>query len=442
MEIKNKRIEKIVTLIVVGISGGVMYTIPYLRETYYKPLQEATGATNTQLGLLMSAYAIVNFICYFPGGILADKFSAKKLIILSCVASAAMGFWYSTLPGFASLVVIHAVMAITTVLTFWCAMMKVVNCLGDEDEQGKLFGSLEGIRGLSRTIIAFGSVFVFSRMAGSIAGLRGIIFYYSVVLLVTGILVAIFVPDTKKLVAQATARQEAKKASVPKTDSGTDEKSGGLKWTEMFNVLKIPRVWLCGALVVFNYSALIFHGYITPYMSVAFGVSDSTAAALSIIRTYVMMCVGAFAAGLIADKMKSCIKFMQFGFAGMTIFSIVYLLIPANHNALWLIVTNFVIYGMCLYSVKALYFSTIDEVLIPKKLAGTAAGVISLLGYAPEIFLYTLSGSIVDNNEGLLGYRYCFTAMVILAAAGFACAILLRTLNNKAIAKAKLAPAS
>lgn len=432
MKIKNPRVEKILTLIIVGIAGGVIYTIPYLRETYYVPLQEATGATNAQLGMLMSAYAIVNFICYFPGGILADKFSAKNLLIVSCVASAAMGFWYATMPGFTSLVIIHAVMAITTVLTFWGAMVKIVNNLGTEDEQGKLFGSLEGIRGLSRTLVAFGSVFIFSRMADAIGGLRGTIIYYSVVLLITGILVAIFVPNTNKLVENATARQEKKDA---------DAKKEKLTAKDFIAVLKIPRIWLCGALVICNYSALIFHGYVTPYMSEAFGVSDATAANLSIVRTYVMMCVGAFAAGWIADKMGSQIKFMQFGFAGMTIFSVVYLLIPANQNALWLIVLNFVIYGLCLYSVKALYFSTIDEVLIPKKLAGTASGVISLVGYAPEIFLYTLSGSIVDNAEGLMGYRYCFIAMIVLAALGFVCAILLRVLNNKAIAKAKAQPA-
>ena len=103
-----------------------------------------------------------------------------------------------------------------------------------------------------------------------------------------------------------------------------------------------------------------------------------------------------------------------------------------------MIVVNFILYGLCLYSIKALYFSTIDEVLIPKRLAGTASGIISLVGYAPEIFLYTVSGNMVDNAEGLQGYKLCFLWMVILSAVGFVCAIVLRRLNAKAIQQAKV----
>ena len=76
--------RKWLTLIIVATAGGLMTKLPYLRETYMEPLQLATGATKTQLGLIMSAYGIINFICYFPGGILADKFSAKSLIAFSC----------------------------------------------------------------------------------------------------------------------------------------------------------------------------------------------------------------------------------------------------------------------------------------------------------------------------------------------------------------------
>ena len=110
-----------------------------------------------------------------------------------------------------------------------------------------------------------------------------------------------------------------------------------------------------------------------------------------------------------------------------------------------LIVANFIAYGLCLYSIKALYFSTIDEVMIPKRLAGTASGIISLLAYAPEMFLYTVSAQMVDKYVGtstpLAGYVHCFIWMAVLSAIGFVSAIVLRRLNNKAIAAAKAAAA-
>lgn len=414
---KRAAMTKWMTLIIVAIAGGVITKLPYLRETYMEPLQQATGATKTQLGMIMSAYGIVNFICYFPGGILADKFSSKNLIIISCVGTALVGFWYFTMPGFIWLMVIHGLFAITTVFTFWAAMVKAINRLGDEKEQGKLFGFLEGGRGLIGTVAAFGSVAVFGLAGNGIGGMKNAIMYYSILLLVAAVLAAIFMENDKP-------KKNAQIEKIP------------LNRKDFLAVAKMPRVWLCGALGICNYSALIFHGYITAYLSEAFKLNASTVANLSVIRTYFMMMVGAFVAGIISDKVGSKIRFIQYVFIGMAIFSTLYVLIPTGPKAVPLIVANFICYGLCLYSIKALYFSTIDEVQVPKKLAGTASGIISLVTYAPEIFLYTVSGNMVDHYAGsatpFQGYYNCFIAMTILAVIGFICGLVLRRMNKKA----------
>lgn len=389
-----------------------------------EPLQQATGATLTQLGILMSAYGIVNFICYFPGGVLADKFSCKSLIVFSCIGTALAGFWYWTLPGFIWLVVIHAIFAVTTVFTFWAAMVKSINRLGDADEQGRLFGMLEGGRGLVGTLVAFGSVAVFGWAADAIGGMKNAILYYSLLMLVAGVLAWIFMENDK-----------------PQKNTAAGKKENSLKVKDFLEVAKMPRVWLCGMLGICNYSALIFHGYVTGYLSNAFGLSDTVVGNLSVIRTYFMMMVGAFVAGFVADKVGSRIKFIKYAFIGMAVFASLYVLIPTKGAGIPLVIVNFIVYGLCLYGIKALYFSTIDEVLVPKRLAGTASGVISLVTYAPEMFLYTVSGNMVDKYANtatpLAGYHHCFIAMAILSAIGFVCGFVLLRMNKKAIEEAK-----
>ena len=427
-KVRSAAATKWMTLILVAFAGGIITKLPYLRETYMAPLMEATGANATQLGLIMSAYGIVNFICYFPGGILADKFSCKSLIVFSCIGTALAGFWFWTMPSFIWLVVIHAIFAITTVFTFWAAMVKSINRLGEAEEQGRLFGLLEGGRGLIGTIAAFGSVAVFSWAADSIGGMQNAIMYYSILMLVAGVLCFIFMENDKP---------------VAKTAEEKAAEGNPLNMKDFMEVAKMPRVWLCGLLGICNYSALIFHGYVTAYLSAAFEIPDSTVATLSVVRTYMMMMLGAFAAGFIADKLGSRIKFIQFGFIGMTIFALAYVVIPAGKSSIPLIVATFVVYGLCLYAIKALYFATIDEVMVPKRLAGTASGVISLCTYAPEIFLYTLSGSMVDKYVGtatpLKGYMNCFIAMSVLSAIGFVSAFILLRMNSKARKEAGLA---
>ena len=419
---RNAKVTKWLTLIIVAFAGGLITKLPYLRETYMNALQEATGSTKAQLGILMSAYGIVNFICYFPGGVLADRFSCKSLIAISCFGTALAGLWFWTMPGFIWLVVIHAIFAITTVFTFWAAMVKSINRLGDGDEQGRLFGLLEGGRGLIGTIAAFGSVAVFGMAAGEIGGMKNAILYYSILLAVAGVLALVFMENDK-----------------PEKKTVTKEKKSSL--SEYLEVAKMPRIWLCGILGICNYSALIFHGYITGYLSDAFGLSDTMVGNLSVVRTYFMMMVGAFAAGFLADKIGSRIKFIKWAFVGMAVFGALYVLIPTHGAGIPLVVINFIVYGLCLYGIKALYFSTIDEVLVPKRLAGTASGIISLVTYAPEMFLYTVSGNMVDKYVDtatpLKGYHHCFIAMSVLSVIGFICGFVLLRMNKKAIEEAR-----
>lgn len=418
MKINNPKLQKWITLLAVAFTGGVINKICYLRETYYDPLQQATGATDVQLGLLMSAFGLANFIFYFPGGVLADKFSSKRLIIFSCFSTAAAGFWYATLPSFNVLMLLHVIFAVTTVFTFWAAMVKIVNNLGGPEEQGTLMGSLEAFRGLFGAVAAFVSVFFFSRAGEGILGLQATVRFYSVLLIVAGICAAIFIKEPESMKIQRGAAPKEKKEKV--------------KLEDVLAVIKMPRIWLAGILVLMSYSALIFHGMVTPYMTAAFGLSGSVVAMLSTVRTYVMMMIGAMIAGILADKMGSVVKFMKYGFFGMAIFAAGYLLIPANRDLVWLIVLNFIFYGMCLYSVKALYFATIDECLVPKHLAGTASGIISVIGYCPEIFMYVWVGNIVSSGEGLSGYHTVFKFMIGFAVVGVVCAVLLMHLIKKA----------
>lgn len=417
IKFKSKTLQRWIVLIVVSLVGGMITKLPYLKDTYFSTLQATTGTTKTQLGLLLTMYGLMNFICYFPGGMLADKISPKKLIVFSCFGTGAVGLWYATLPGYTSLLIIHALFGITTVFTFWASMVKITNNLGNEDEQGKLFGFLEGGRGLVGTLVALASVFIFSQFVDEAKGLSGAIVFYSVMMIIGGILVILFVQD-------------------PKLSEQSEEDVSTVSWKDFKAVSKIPRVWLCGIIVACNYMAVMIFGYLTPYLTEVYSMSSSAAAYLSVFRAYVMMMVGSLFGGLMSNKMKSVIRFMQYGFIGMTIFSFSYLLIPVNRSMLPIVVVNFVLQGLFLLAVKALYFAPIDEIGVSKKLAGTASGIISVVGYAPEIFGYTACGSILDNNPGVTGYNILFILTGCLSIIGFVLVIILK-INNRKNVKAK-----
>lgn len=71
-------IKKYGTLLLLAAGAGIIFQLPYIRETFYVPIQNAMNLTNEQMGLLSSGYAAMATLSYFVGGIIADKFSARK----------------------------------------------------------------------------------------------------------------------------------------------------------------------------------------------------------------------------------------------------------------------------------------------------------------------------------------------------------------------------
>ena len=78
----NIKSKKIIVLILMMLALATIYVLPYLRYTFYIPLQEAMNLVgeNKKYGMLTSIYGIANFLLYIPGGWMADRFDPKKLM--------------------------------------------------------------------------------------------------------------------------------------------------------------------------------------------------------------------------------------------------------------------------------------------------------------------------------------------------------------------------
>lgn len=104
---------------------------------------------------MIAAFALTQFIAYLPGGWITDLIPVKYLIPVSLISTGLCGFWIATHPPFTSMLIIQAVQGITITLLFWDAMIKGTRMIGTAEEQGRMFGLLEGGRGLFAAIISF-----------------------------------------------------------------------------------------------------------------------------------------------------------------------------------------------------------------------------------------------------------------------------------------------
>jgi hypothetical protein len=84
------------------------------------------------------------------------------------------------------------------------------------------------------------------------------------------------------------------------------------------------------------------------------------------------------------------------------------------------------------YAARSLYFAVMKSGKIPLVLTGTAVGLISLIGYTPDIFAGPAMGYLLENSPGLVGHQHVFWMLTLFSFIGvIASFYYYRLYNNK-----------
>jgi len=405
----KNNVKKYGALMLLGAGVGIIYQLPYIRETFYVPIQEAMNLTHGQMGLLSSGYASSATITYLLGGLIADKFSIRKLLTFSFLSTGVLGLWFAEFPSFTIARLIFILMGVTTIVTYWSAQIKAVRMLGDSSEQGKLFGLNEGFRGIFNGLLVFIMTAVYARFTNDVLGTAWAIRTVAITLIVLGILHWFIIKDTEK-------RGDA--------ESFGDIIRGFLK------SLKLSRVWVLVAIVFFAYSLYGIIGYINTMAINLYGMTAEGGAILGGSR-YIIQAFGGIIGGVTADKIGSRINVIL-GSAMLALFSFfIFYVTPENHSLLWLVIANFVLGMFVIYVIRSQYFAAIDDAGIPVSLTGRVSGTVSSLGFVPDIFMFTMIGNWLDQYTGKTGFDMMFLYAIAMAIGCIIFSLLLKYLISK-----------
>lgn len=113
-----------ITLAIISFSGGVSFDLAYLRYIYQIPMAKFMGFSNTEIGLIMSTFGIAAIILYAPSGVIADKFSHRKMITSAMIITGLLGLLMATYPPLWVMLCIQIAFAITTILMLWSVSIK------------------------------------------------------------------------------------------------------------------------------------------------------------------------------------------------------------------------------------------------------------------------------------------------------------------------------
>ena len=384
-------------LLLLTFSGSIIYGLPYFRLYYYDAYQATYQLTNVQIGSLGSAYGLFGLFSYLLGGILADRFSAKKLLVFSLIGTGLGGFIHLAYPSYMAILMVYGIWGITSLLTFWPALIKEIRLQGSPNEQGRVYGIFEGGRGVVNAVHLAAATGLFAYLQVKIngaVGIRGVLVFYSVVTCLAGIFILFAIKDTGRL-GEAAPR---------------------FSWKALGRVLRMPAVWLITGLLCCSYTYNMSYFYFTPYATKVFGTTAVLAAVLTVLAQYCRP-VASTAAGFLSDRLGKA-NLLMGGFSVMALGTFAVTLIPGSAAMVPMLIGACVVICVAMYSNYGLFYALLEEGSVPIECSGLAIGLISTLGYLPEVLCPITAGKLLDKYPGAAGYQIYFLIMIAMAVAG------------------------
>lgn len=410
---KNANFKKWFTFVVLVISGGTIFKLSSLKDAFYVPMQEFMGLSHTQIGAALSVYGLVQTIGNFGSIYISDRFSKRIMISFSLVCIGLVGIYISTFPGYMGILIAWGLLSFFGEVVYWPVLLKAIRLLGDETEQGRLFGFLEAGRGVVDTIVAFSALGLFALMGKGSAALRGSILFYSSTVILAGIMCYILVEDDK-VVAEGKSKNKVAMEGV-------------------IQAVKTPEIWVVSLTIASIYSVYCGLTYFIPFLKDIYGMPVTLVGAYGIINQYGLKMVGGPVGGMLVDKkFKSATKFLRVALVVAAVAMVGFIFLPHETMNVYIGMTCTLGFGAIIFSMRAVFFAPIDEIKVPRHISGAAMSIACIFGYCPQMFAFTLYGSMLDKNPGMAGYKMVFMTMVGFAIVGvFVTTGLLKMIKRK-----------
>jgi MFS family permease len=396
--------ERRLTMVMLCLSGSIIYWLPFLSEIYYVPMQDAFGFSKTQIGLLSSVYGLVSLLTYVPGGWLADRYSPRKLMSIALATTGLGGLIFALLPSFKVCLFLFGMWGVTTACIFWSALIKATRNCGSEEEQGRVFGFLEGGRNFVDMITATILLAIFAFAGGDDQALASQILICAALSLILAVFVWVVMKEESGRQAGAQTEQDT------------------FTLAKVSEVLKLPIVWLMAIIIMSAYSGYWGAAYFTPYATEIFDLGSVLGGAVGTAKLWIAA-LAAVVAGFIADRIGPA-RAVLWSFILMTFGFLIFALLPGKPSLLPLLLINVAAIASAVYALRGIYYSLLEQGGIPIAVTGTATGVISVIGYTPDIFVPPLGGLILDANPGVQGYQNLFLFITALSAVGLIAAFI------------------
>ena len=412
---------RVVLILVLIVAGEMVFGLPFHTARYFRPtMLDVFEISNTQLGDIFAVYGFAAMLAYFPGGAMADHFSARFLLTASLFATAVGGLYMATIPSAPQLAVLYGYWGLTTIFLFWGALIRATRDWGGINAQGVAFGILEGGRGLTAAIVSSLGVMILAAKMPEIveqaSDEQRRAAFSSVILLYTGI--AAFAGVLTWLL-------------IPVPDIPTHSKPNPL--AGMSVVVRRPIVWAQAAVIVCAYCGYKGADNYSLYAVQVLNMNEVDGARFATWGAYIRP-VAAVTAGLIADRFDAA-RSIGVAFLVLLLSYVPLTWLSPGPVATNLIVASIFVSFFAVFAIRGIYFALLEENKTPTQVTGAAVGLVSVIGFTPDFFFGPISGRILDASPGIGGHQNYFLFLAGIMIAGFMAIAWLMWLRRQGVEK-------
>jgi len=186
--------------------------------------------------------------------------------------------------------------------------------------------------------------------------------------------------------------------------------------SQIKEVLKLPAVWLLMIIILCAYVGYKITDIFSLFAQDVMLYDQVQSAQVGTFLLFIRPVIGVII-GIIADRSQITFwLFLSFviSFLGALLFATG--IVQASATLLFFLSILIVASGV--YAIRSLYFGVMQSGKIPLVLTGTAVGLISLVGYTPDIFAGPAMGYLIDSSPGAAGHQHVFWMLALFSFVG------------------------
>jgi len=202
-------------------------------------------------------------------------------------------------------------------------------------------------------------------------------------------------------------------------DGGTDNtQSAPISkfFCQLKAVIKLRVVWLQSTVLVCAYTSYKAFDQYALFAVRGHGIDEIDAAQIVATGAWTRP-IAALALGLLGDR---------FGISRMALVCFVLLIMSHSLFAFTgtalgnmpMILLNTLVTGIAIFGLRGLYFGLLEEGQIPLAVTGTAVGLVSVIGYTPDVYIAAVAGYLIDQSPGLAGFQHLFMLLLGFSVVG------------------------